>query len=195
LNGVQAVVLTLAAVASPEELAQDLDTSDPCALSATLFDRFMSLYASREHDMALKRIQIRGPEATDEPNLNPAIAGIFADSKLLPESPGEPWPDEASFRAGSTVGLRPTSPDPALVQRFVRRDVDGKAVRSEDEAWIWSWYTTAGEIGSLRSHEPLRDVEWHAPKDDAGGARVFLYGVVRDGRGGMAWAVREVRTF
>ena len=85
-----------------------------------------------------------------------------------------------------------------LYQPFTRYDADGAFFREEREAWLWSWFTTAGEFDGDRTRAHDDPQEWTAPGTDADfpvpeSGRVFLYSVVRDARGGIAWAKREVR--
>src|SRR5690606_36059839 len=85
-----------------------------------------------------------------------------------------------------------------LYQPYTRYDAEGAFFREEREAWLWSWFTTGGEFGRERTRQPSRNPEWTAPTgkgDDPipAGGRVFLYSVVRDARGGIDWARREVR--
>lgn len=206
-KGIQVVVLAMAIQASPEEIAEAADPSDPCTLASSLMSRFFELYGEREHVTALKRVQVRGPDAIDEPNVNPSIAGILSSGAPLPLEPGDPWPDAATFRPGSSHRLHPRPPAPpvdedgvqlpleTLYQSFTRLRADGTEVGVEREHWAYSWFATAGALDATMTHEPGKVVVWEAPRGDGvpTSRRAFFYVVVRDGRGGIDWVVREGR--
>ncbi len=196
--GVQAVVVAVALAAGPDELMADADPADACAFQASLFQRFAALLRERESVLALKRIQLRGPDAMDPPNVNPAIQGITAGEVELPTELDPPR-EVALFRRGEETRLRPSLPSDFgnLVQAFTRRDIDGNRVAEEEERWLYSWFATAGSLDGLRTRDARDPQLWIAPtdkKDDPAPAdgRVFLYAVVRDGRGGIDWVMREV---
>ena len=88
-------------------------------------------------------------------------------------------------------------PTDVLFQRYTRYDAEGNAFRGEREAWVWSWFTTAGAFERERTRAFDQEQIWTAPGDadhplpESG--RVFLYTVLRDARGGIDWIRREVR--
>lgn len=207
-RGHQVVVLAFAVAATPAELVEGADTSDECRLGTSLMSRFIQLFEERESVMALKRIQVRGPDQADEPNENPRITGILVRGVPLPAEPADPWPEIATFARKQSIFLHPR-PAPAPLdeegrplhgsekQSYTRYRHDGTPLGTEVEEWRYSWFSTAG-----RFHEARGDTEggiiWAAPTGDSEDpvppeGRVFLYLVVRDGRGGVDWVRREVR--
>mgnify|MGYP001350294720 CR=1 FL=1 len=207
-RGAQVVVLTFAVAAAPAELVEGVDGSDECRLATTLMSRFFQLLEERESVMALKRIQVRGPDHRNDPNENPRISGILVRGVPLPAEPGEPWPEVATFAREQSVFLHPR-PAPAPLddegrplhgsekQSYTRYRRDGTPLRTEVEEWRYSWFSTGGRFSEDRD-ETEGGITWTAPggkKDDPvpPGGRTFLYLVVRDGRGGVDWVRREVR--
>lgn len=206
-RGTQAVVLGFAVVATPEELVEGVDAADPCRLAASLMSRFLALFDSRPSVLTYKRIQVRGPDHRDEPNVNPRIAGILAHGVPLPAELETPVPEVASFRPDAHVLLSPRPaaspldeegrpiPDAAR-QRYTRYRQDGSVIGEEVEEWRYSWFSTAGRFAEPQTTEGF--ARWTTPageKEDPlpPGGRTFLYLVVRDGRGGTDWVQREVR--
>lgn len=205
--GVQAVVLAITVQASPQELVEGADPADACAFSAKVGQNLAALMESREEITSVKRIQIRGPDAVDPLNVNPAIAGLTARGASLPMPLPDPVPAEASFGVGEKADLLPLLPvdgsgapipEEQLYQPYTRYDENGKKLQEDEEAWLWSWYSTAGELEDERTRGPQVPEKWTAPDGSKdyplpASNRVFVYSVVRDARGGIDWAVREVR--
>lgn len=197
MRGMQVVVFALAAVGTEEELMDGLDPTDPC-FGPTVAERFLGLVQTREHRMALKRIQVRGPDLLYEPNVNPQVGGILAR--------GVPLPAGGTLPPGSTAHLHPRPPAPpvdengaqlpfeSLLQPYSRLRLDGTVLKEEREKWVYSWFGTAGSLESHRSHGLDETVAWDLPRKEEVPAsrRAFVYLVVRDGRGGVSWVVREV---
>ena len=184
--GVQAQVVAFALDATPEELAAGPGSGCPYA---DIGERMAQLWPAREHVLATKTVRIRGPEALDPPNRNPAVDGIAAGG--TPLASGSPV---SSLSAG-TWQLRPVlSPEAvALQETYTRLDAAGTPVERAPEEWVYSWFATAGEIHDLHTREPKPD-DWKVREGDAGasGARALVAAVVRDLRGGTAWVLREV---
>jgi hypothetical protein len=184
--GIQAVVLAFAIDASPDELAQGAVTT--CA-EANLVAGLARLWPAREHVLATKRVTIRGPEAPDAPNENPRLSGdelgIRARSTPLD-------PDHPTTIAGGTITLSPVLPADVATRHepYTKLDAAGAPIRSATEEWVFSWFATAGEIDELHTAAGESD-EWTAPGAPGGAAAVVAV-VVRDLRGGVRWAVREV---
>jgi hypothetical protein len=178
--GLQAVVLAFALDATPDELAEGVagESCPPASLAA----RLSELWGVREHVLATKRVRIRGPEAPDAPNRNPAIDGIAAGGSAL--AAGVP----AALAAG-THALTPVLPKDAdeLHEPYTKRDAAGAPLEAGREEWVYSWFSTAGELEDLRTRSAEAQ-EWRI----GGGTTALLAAVVRDLRGGTAWAVREV---
>lgn len=206
-RGAEVVILAFAVAASAEELAEGVDFSDPCRLSASLMSRFFALFEARENLLALKRLQVRGPDHEDEANVNPSVPGILAAGTPLPAAPAAPWPAAATFERGAFVVLHPR-PAPDLLdeagrplrdarrQRYTRYRQDGSVVEAIEETWRYSWFSTGGRFDAERTTDA--PIGWTTPtgsRDDPlpPGGRTFLYLVVRDGRGGTDWVRREVR--
>ncbi len=184
--GVQAQVLAFAIDATPDELAPSPGGSCPYGDAAALLAQ---LWPAREHVLASKTVRIRGPEALDPPNRNPAIDGILASG--TPLASGSP----PSGLAAGTWQLRPLLPPDAdaLHEVYTRLDAYGAPVERGPEDWVYSWFSTAGKIDKLHAREPKPD-DWKLGAGDAAGSggRALVAAVVRDLRGGEAWVLREV---
>lgn len=178
--GVQAVVLAFALDATPDELAAG---SGAC-LAEVLATRLAALWAEREHVLIVKRVWIRGPDAPDAPNENPALDGIAAGG--VPLDPASP----ASLPRAS-VALTPVLPAnaDALHQAYTELDTTGAFVRSDRERWIYSWFGTAGELKDLHTGDGGVE-QWDLAA--AAGGPALVAAVVRDLRGGVAWSWAEV---
>ncbi len=184
--GVQAQVLAFALDASPEELVPD---PVGACLPAGAASGLAELWPQREHVLATKAVRIRGPEAPDPPNRNPAVDGIAAGG--TPLAVGSP----ATALAPGTWPLRPVLPPDAgaLHEVYTRLDAAGAPVERAPEDWVYSWVSTAGEIDKLHVREPTPD-DWTVRAGDAAasGDRALVAVVARDPRGGTAWALRQV---
>jgi hypothetical protein len=178
--GVQAVVLAFALDATPDELAAGAGAC-PAEVFAT---RLAALWAERDHVLAAKRVWIRGPEAPDAPNENPAVDGIAAGGVLL--DPAAP----ASLPRTS-VALTPALPAAAdaLHQPYTELDSTGAPIRSSREEWVYSWFGTAGELKDLHTRDGGAE-EWDLAA--AAGGPAVVAAVARDLRGGVAWSWAEV---
>jgi hypothetical protein len=177
--GVEAVVLAFALDATVEELSAGAAGACPLGSIAT---RVSQLWAEREHVLGVKRVRIRGPEAPDLRNRNPAIDGILAG--------GSPIAADGSTRiAGGTVALTASLPEdaPALVDAYTELDATGARLGSKVEEWVTSWFSTAGELAELHTRGSEAGT-WELGPD----ATAVVVAVVRDLRGGVAWQVREV---
>jgi hypothetical protein len=197
MRGLQVVVFALAVVGTEEEVMDGLDPTDPC-FGPTVAERFLGLVQTREHRMAIKRIQVRGPDLLDEPNVNPQVGGILAR--------GVPLPAVGTLSPGSVAHLHPRPPAPpvddrgvqlpfeSLLQPYSRLRLDGTVVKEEREKWVYSWFGTAGHLDAHRSNRLDETVSWELPRGEhtPESGRAFVYLVVRDGRGGVSWVVREV---
>lgn len=207
-RGTQVVILAFALAATPEEISEGVDAGDECRLATSLMSRFLRLFEERDNVMALKRIQVRGPDHGDEPNVNPRIAGILAEGKPLPADPEEPWPEIATFFREESVRLHPRpAPSPldeegrplhgSQRQRYTRYRRDGSVVGTALEEWRYAWFGTGGRFTDAFGATEGGTV-WTAPTGETDDpvppeGRTFLYLVVRDGRGGIDWVRREVR--
>ena len=178
--GVEAIVLAFAIDATPDELA----TGPGACPAEALARRLAALWGERAHVLSTKRVWIRGPEAPDAPNENPALDGIAAGG--VPLDPAAP----ASLPR-SSVPLTPVSPSgaDALHQAYTELDSTGAPIRSAREEWVYSWFGTAGEMKDLHSGDGGVE-SWDLAGGPGGPAVVAA--VVRDLRGGVAWRWAEV---
>ncbi len=179
--GTQAVVLAFALDATPDELAAG--SGGPCP-EADAVTRLAELWSTREHVLSTKRVQIRGPQALDPANRNPAIAGITAGAATLDDpailttvAPGETW--VAPLEAAGPEGIPET---------YRKLDANGDVIELAAEEWVYSWFSTAGELEELHT----RGAETNRWSALARGTRAKIVVVVRDLRGGTGWAVRDV---
>lgn len=181
--GLEAEVLAFALDATAAELGAAAGSG--CALGDVAAE-VVRLWPAREHVLSTKRVRVRGPEAIDPPNRNPALDGISADG--VPLAAVAP---PSSVATGKRQ-LRPVLPPdaPALQELYTRIDAAGAPIERKPEEWVYSWFATAGEIDDLHTREPSPDA-WTIPSSASGG-RALVAAVVRDLRGGTAWVVREV---
>jgi hypothetical protein len=101
--------------------------------------------------------------ADTRPARNPIVLALEADGRELPAD------GSGSVSAGSKVRLLP---------------------RGDDDQVTWSFYSTGGELDSLRATAAEPEVDWTAP-GQPGPVQVWI--VARDGRGGVGWLVRTVQ--
>ncbi len=126
-------------------------------------------------------------------NVNPQL--------LDPTLDDEPWPDDRvpDLAAGTEYEVEPQPPG-ELEERYVVPEW-GLTPKTLIERWQYTFAATAGHFSSYarggaedvtgKVEGPLAS-RWRAiPGDPAG--EVTFYLVVRDGRGGEAWAVRRGR--
>jgi hypothetical protein len=175
--GVEAQVLAFAIDATVERLVEGADPACPlAAVSANL----QAAWAVEEHVLAVKRVQIRGPLAADDPDVNPTLPRIQAYGADLDPLPA------ATTLGGGAIPLVPLAAPDSDLQLYTELDVQGLPVASAREELVYSWFSTAGELEELhtRGAEPQ---EWRASA-----ARALVALVVRDDRGGVAWAVHDV---
>jgi hypothetical protein len=176
-------------------LAVATEATDPQAALADIRRAVESDPEQNDHMLAVKRISIRTARSPDAPNVNPQIAGILAD--------GAPMDTVITFRNRGQVTLLPRLPPDCsadacpLRQRYTRVSNEGKPLESLTEAWLYSWYATAGKLERPRTLGEARTQTWFGPASDrgrenppapgAGGDAARMYLVVRDRRGGVAF--------
>jgi hypothetical protein len=179
--GVQAVDLAFAVDATPEELGL-AGVGAACPV-ADVADRLSAYWAAREHVLTVKRVPIRGPASPNAANRNPAVDGIQATGATL--DPAAP-----TTVLASNLLLTPVLPAGAAGQPevYVKLDASGAPIDTETEEWVYSWFATSGELKDLHTRSATKADEWKV--FSRGPARVVV--VVRDLRGGTAWAVRDV---
>jgi hypothetical protein len=180
--GVEAIALAFALDAAPEELAADASAACP---AASIARRLSELWDTREHVLSTKRVQIRGPEAPDAPNRNPALDGIAADGTAL-ASAAPPQLAAGTIRLTAIPGAGPAGTPEA----YTKLDAAGAPIERAVEEWVYSWFGTAGELEDLHTRGGASE-EWTVPAS-AGGEGSLVVAVVRDLRGGVSWTVREV---
>ena len=73
---------------------------------------------------------------------------------------------------------------------YTKLDAYGVPIESATEEWVYSWFSNAGELDQLHTRGAEADA-WVVGAL-APGARAKVAVVVRDLRGGTAWAVRDV---
>jgi hypothetical protein len=182
--GVQAVVLAFALDATPDELAQGAAAACP---GADVAARLSALWATREHVIALKRVQIRGPAAPDAPNANPATPGIAVNGAALAEGTATPVPQGAL----TLTTVLPADAD-ALRPTYTKLDAAGVPIETKREDWVYAWFSTAGELDHLHTRDPDAEPWTVSVADAPPGGHALIATVLRDLRGGISWAVREV---
>lgn len=179
--GVQAVDLAFALDATPEELVAGVGTSCPAGDVAANLDR---LWAEREHVLSTKRVAIGGPDApAGERNQNPAVKGILADGVALD-------PEAVTTLVAGAADLAPEAPagpegEPEV---YTKLDAAGAPIETAAEEWVYSWFATAGDLDELHT----RGTETDRWTFDGVRGPVKVVVVVRDLRGGVGWAVRDL---
>jgi len=179
--GVQVVDLAFALDATPDELVAGIGTACPAGDVAANLAR---LWAEREHVLSTKRVLIGGPDApTGQRNHNPAVTGIVAGGTPLD-------PADATTLLAGEAGLAPELPagpagEPEI---YTKLDAAGAPIETGPEEWVYSWFATAGDLDELHTRSGESD-RWSY---SAVRGPVRLGVVVRDLRGGTAWAVRDV---
>ncbi len=190
-SGIQVVILAFAIDAAPEEL---ISGSDYCQAMAQLPNRLKELQQNRTIVDSLKRIIIRGPDATDPPNENPILAGIRTRDANAPTTFSAK--QEIEFLAQLPAEIDQNQ----LFQPYNRILEDGQSVELLHEEWSYSWFTTSGKFkDEITLSNPENANKWTAPDGSAsyplppsGHIRIFM--VARDSRGGTAWTMHEMNT-
>jgi len=172
--------------AGPDELAPTSAAPDDCAALAAVVQRMAEAWPTRAHVVSLKRIRVRGPEAPSAPNENPSIAGMTLGGIDLPAPGGTP----PVFAPAVELDLLPALPGSfdALRETWVRCDATGAPLEALQEDWTFSWFSSAGEMETTRTQSPDERERFTTPL--AGGAQIWA--VVRDSRGGTAWALGDL---
>lgn len=141
---------------------------------------------------------------TRVPNSNPTIERVEWQS-IEPEGsagPIEPMPQEGPLviAPGETIWLVPAAGDgSAESYQSLALDYEDRSVFVEDrtEMLVWSWFTTAGELGRDRTEEDRTRGErnrYTAPSDAAElGEDVWIWLVLRDNRGGVDFSTLHLR--
>lgn len=135
----------------------------------------------RDHVVAEKRVQIRGPDATDAVNVNPLLSGIAVNGKALLDS---------QILAVGDLYLTPllSSAPRNVAQQYTEYDAAAVPLATKTEEWVYAWFSTAGKIEDMHTRAAATPDKWTV---DAGAGRA-LAAVLRDLRGGVDWLVRQV---
>lgn len=143
-------------------------------------------------------------EAGDDEEAGPVLCARN-ENPLPPaiEAPNGEWPGQGPIRVapGAKIKLRTLPPAEGELQSFVALKTCGLQAVDEglqrtggeyarQEGRYYAWYADGGEILAdetvLGEKEGDMDSAWQAPDEEGGPYTLHL--VVRDGRGGMAWA-------
>jgi hypothetical protein len=124
--------------------------------------RLAELWAAREHVLVTKRVQIRGPEAPDAPNQNPVLDGIAADGSPIAEDA----PPQIATGKRLLTPVLPADADAVRVT-YTKLDAAGQPLESAREDWVYSWFSTAGDLEDLHTRDPEAE-EWTIAASDAG---------------------------
>lgn len=119
------------------------------------------------------------------PNRNPEVAGFAVDGWSVPA--------DATIEVdpGETYALDLFLPAQSIERYTFERD-DGTLETRREEPFI-TWYASGGTLLETETLFPYLDVTWQAPEADAEVTSGSWWTVVRDRRGGMAWAERRWR--
>jgi hypothetical protein len=128
-------------------------------------------------ELAYKRVPV---SLATTPNHNPAIDSLDVElGGALVASHAAPF----VAKRGETYTLRPTlAVDSLETYTFINNE--GETEEREEQPYF-TWYTEGGSFDQDFSLYPHVDVDWTAPDKPFSGVIVT---VVRDRRGGMAWA-------
>lgn len=110
------------------------------------------------------------------------MGGILAGAVTLD-------PLAATTVAAGIVELAPVAaPGPAgAPEVYTKRDASGAGLETGPEQWVYSWFSTAGELEDLHTRSATAPDRWTVWS--SGPAKLVV--VVRDLRGGTGWAVRD----
>jgi hypothetical protein len=137
--------------------------------------------------VSLKRIRI-APRGTPK-NHNPEIASLSVNGALLTDDA------PPTFAAGEIIQLSAAPTDESL-ETFDRNLPDG-TVSHETEPAVFSWYANGGLFDELQQQSArtngTQQIAFAMPAfDDTLNGVVDVWVVLRDARGGTAWAKRKV---
>lgn len=135
-------------------------------------------------ELAYKRVPV---SLNPSPNQNPAFNQLLFqdDQGNAIEAIDGVFPIEQ----GASYTIRPLLEEGA-VEDYVFITSEGVEEARTEEPYV-TWYTEGGSFDQPFSLHPYLDVEWTAPKK---GFEGVVVAVIRDRRGGMAWASLTVST-
>jgi len=119
------------------------------------------------------------------PNRNPEVGGFSVDGwsvaadAVIEVDPGETY----------DLGLYLPA---TAIERYVFEQGDGTLEIRREEPFV-TWYASGGALLETETLFPYLDVTWTAPETDAEVTAGSWWAVVRDRRGGMAWAEQRWR--
>ncbi len=126
-------------------------------------------------EVAYKRLVVSEAET---PNQNPDVGGFTVDGgQVAPSEPPE-------IDAGSRFTLGILLPD-ASVESYRFETAEGTAEERVEEPYV-AWYCDGGTVLEPYTLYPYLEADILAPEDAA--STLTCWAVVRDRRGGMAWA-------
>lgn len=129
-----------------------------------------------EHDVAFKRVRI---STNPEPNTNPLIEALLVDG-VSSESP-------LVVSEGARTDLLVLSTQDSRQEYLLHGDLEQEEMR-------YTWLVTRGSIADpVTWADPggVSETRWHVPR--RGSPDLMLWVVLRDGRGGTAWARQPVQ--
>lgn len=135
-------------------------------------------------ELAYKRVPVSESPA---PNRNPWITAITVDGVEIPEG------TVVSLDRGQPYSIGVTLPDEA-VETYPFLNKDGVEESRTEEPYL-TWYTEAGEFDQTNDLWPYFEAIYYPPdrSESESQSEARLWVVVRDRRGGMAWASLSVR--
>lgn len=135
-----------------------------------------------EVEVGYKRVVV---SVADTPNRNPEVGGFSVDGwPVGPDTVVEVDPEQRY-----DIGL--FLPDDTL-ERYAFTRADGSIEVRREQPYV-TWYTDGGTMLESATLFPFLDARWAAPAADAEVTEGTWWAVVRDRRGGMAWASRRWR--
>ena len=136
---------------------------------------------SDELELAFKRVPV---SLAASPNHNPAIRAVSVDGVEMPAG------TVAGLDRGQPYTLAVALTDDA-VEPYTFVNNGGEVEERVEEPYL-SWYTEAGSFDQTTDLWPYFEAVYYAPEAPAA-ETATLWVVVRDRRGGMAWASLAVR--
>ena len=130
-------------------------------------------------EIAYKRFPV---SSNPDPNINPVLNSLQIN--------GEDYSATDTFvaQAGEKYEIEPIFPEDS-VQTYGYLNPDGVEEERTEEPYF-TWYLEAGTFDQPFTLHPYNTVEWTAPNESHEGQ---IVAVMRDRRGGMAWASLHVR--
>jgi hypothetical protein len=166
----------------PEDALDGLSPEDQLeGVSAMINVTLLPAGATDESDqeLAFKRVPV---SLATHPNHNPEVTGLRVDGEDIRLG------GQLQATPGAVYEIEPLLSDESI-ESYAYVDSNGDAEERVEEPYC-SWYLEGGELDMAFSLYPHTSIEWTAPDQAFEGMIVV---VVRDRRGGMAWAQLRVR--